>query len=116
MENKKEIYKPSQITFETLADEYVKIGMDYAIATANWEMLDESKKSVLAKIATSKEGTEAARERQARVDDEFKDYLVGVQAARSTMLNLRVKLDSLEMQFKYYQSVNANKRNEQKIL
>lgn len=51
MENKPLV----EISFDQIADEYEKEGNKFAISCANWEMKDESKKSVLAKCATKYE-------------------------------------------------------------
>lgn len=100
------------IPFELIPDEVQKEGELFAIYAANWEMLDESKKSVLAKCANKYEGSEATRERQARTDDEFKEYLKGVQSERVNMLKSKVRIDNLKMQFDYYRSINALKKAE----
>jgi len=75
-------------------------------------MLAESRKSVLAKIASNVTGSEATRERVARASEEFKQYLAGVTAARQKELELKYELDALQMQFEYCRSMNALRKAE----
>jgi len=100
------------IPFDQIPDEVQREGEIYANYTANWEMLDESKKSMLASCANKYEGSEATRERLARIDPDFKEYLIKVQKVRVLQLKSKCTLDSLKMQFEYYRSMNANQRSE----
>ena len=102
---------PRQVT-----DLISKKGGQYARAKAKWEMLNESKKSVLAKIASSQEWSEATRERLARCHEDFKSYLVGVQQARQEELELKYEIDSLVMKFEYWRSMNSLKKKEIDLL
>lgn len=98
------------IEFHLIPSEAERIWNELAIATANFEMLEESKKSVLATCASKYEWSEATRERQARIDKEFKDYLLWVQQSRILMLQLKYQLDALKMKFDFYRSTNATER------
>ena len=89
---------------------------EYAKAKAKWEMLNESKKSVLAKLASEQEWSEATRERLARCHEDFKSYLAGVQQARQQELELKYEIDSLTMKFDYRRSMNSLKKKEIDLL
>lgn len=108
-------YHSNMIPFEQLSDTLRTKGKEYAKAVALWEMLDESKKSVLAKCSTKYEGSEATRERQARIDKEFKEYLSGVMEARQKMLELKYEIDSLNMEFEYNRSMNSLRKMEMNL-
>lgn len=96
--------------FEDIPLEVEKVWKQWAIAKWNREMLDESRKSVLASEASNYDGSEAYRERMARCSKKYKEFLKWWQAAIQKELELKTKLTSLEMQFQYYQAMNANKR------
>lgn len=104
------------IDFNKISEQIRIIGKEYAIAKANYEMLSESKKSVIAKIASDQsEWSEATRERLARKDDRFKEYLFWVMASRQKELELKYEIDALDKEFMYYQAMNANSRTQMKI-
>lgn len=98
--------------FDEIPQKIAEVGKKYAVARANWEMLDESKKSILATSASKYEWTEATKERMARQDDDFRNYLKWVQEARIVELSLKYELDSLDKQFEYYRSINSLKKKE----
>lgn len=104
------------IEFDKISAEVYRVWKEYASAKAKSEMLSESKKSVLAKIASEAEWSEATRERIARSSQEFKRYLAGVQQARQKELELKYELDSLTMHFEYLRSMNSLKKKEANIL
>ncbi len=99
-------------TFEHIPEEIQRVWKLYAIAKANFEMLDESKKSVLAIEASKAKGSEAARNREARCTDTFREYLKWVQSARQTELEYKYQIDWLQMKFEYYRSLNSLKKKE----
>jgi len=99
--------------FWQISTELYRVWKEYASAKAKSEMLSESKKSVIASIASKTEAkSEATRERVARASDEFKQYLYGVQQARQKELELKYELDSLNMDFEYQRSMNSIKKKE----
>ena len=79
-------------------------------------MLSESKKSVIATVASKHQWSEAMRERLARASDEFKIYLAWVQQARQKELELKYELDSLNMGFEYQRSMNSLKKKEMNLV
>lgn len=103
------------IQFDMIASEYYKQGKLHAIAKANVEMLEESKKSVLASEASKYEGSEAYRERMARQSESYKKFLKGWQEAIQKELELKYTLDSLRMQFEYERSMNSTRRAEMSL-
>ena len=102
--------------FWQIAHELYRVWKEYSVAKAKWEMYNESKKSVLATIASTVEWSEAKREREARASDEFKIYLAKVQHARQKELELKYELDSLNMGFEYQRSMNSVKKKEMNLL
>ena len=104
------------IEFWQLAQQLYEKGKEYAGATAKWEMLAESRKSLIAKLSSNEEGSEATRERLARSSDEYKQYLAWVRVARQRQLELKYEVDSIVMQFDYYRSTNSMKKKEMQIL
>ena len=102
--------------FWQISHELYRVGKEYASAKAKSEMLSESKKSVIASIASNHEWAEAKRERIARASDEFRKYLLWVQQARQKELELKYELDSLTMSFEYQRSMNSVKKKEMNIL
>lgn len=103
------------IKFEMIASEYYKQGKLHAIAKANVEMLEESKKSVLASEASKYDWSEAYRDRMARQSEAYKTYLKGWQEAIQKELELKYLLDALRMQFEYERSMNSTRRAEMSL-
>ena len=102
--------------FWQISHELYRVWKEYASAKAKSEMLSESKKSVIASIASNHEWPEAKRERIARASKEFKTYLAGVQQARQKELEFKYQLDALNMDFEYQRSMNSVKKKEMNIL
>lgn len=98
--------------FEELASQYYEKWKKHAIAKANYEMLDESKKSVLATEASKYDGSEAYRERMARKSKEYWEFLKWWQKALQLELELRHELNAIKMQFEYYRSDESTRRAE----
>lgn len=98
--------------FWEISHELYRVWKSYASAKAKSEMLAESRKSVIAKIASSKDWSEAMRERLARSDEEYKDYLNWARQARQNELELKYELDSLNMDFEYQRSMNSLRKKE----
>jgi lysine/ornithine N-monooxygenase len=79
-------------------------------------MLSESRKSVIAKIASEQVWSEATRERIARASLEYKEYLNWARQARQKELEFKYEIDSLNMDFEYQRSMNSVKKKEMNIL
>ena len=93
-----------------------KIWKEYAKAKAKYEMLSESRKSLLASLASKFDGSEATKDRLARSSNEFKEFLYWLQQARQYELELKYKLDSLTMHFEYFRSMNSLKKKEMELI
>lgn len=112
----------SDYAFQEIPEEYYKTWKEHAIAKANREMLDESKKSVLAKAMSEVlipewlKDSESYRERVARQGNWYKEYLEWYQKSIQIELELKYKLDALNMLFEYYRSINALEKSKTKIL
>lgn len=87
----------------------------YASYTALWEQLAESRKSLIAKLASKQEWSETARDRLARGNPELAEYFLWVQRARHSMLNSKAKLAMYNAEFEYYRSMNATRRAEMNL-
>lgn len=97
-----------QLLHETLKEKW----SEYAKAKAKYEILNESKHSVLATEASKHEWSEALKERMARKSDEYRAYLVWLWQAREEELKLKFEIDSINMHFDYYRTQEATKRKE----
>lgn len=109
-------------SFSELPQAYYEAGKKYAKSRAKYEMLDESKKSVLAKLMSEViipewlKDSESYRERIARQSDEYKNYLLWVAQWRQEESELKYEVDSLNMLFDYYRSMNALEKAKTNIL
>lgn len=97
--------------FDKIPDLIQEKGIALAEAQSQFEFLEEDKKVYLATLMNQCEGSEASRERQARVKPEWSLYLEGVREARETMLRLKAEYVALQSSFDYMRSMNANSRN-----
>jgi len=104
------------MNFNEIADAVSEKWGEYAKATAKYEMLSESKKSVIATLASKWEWSEATRERIARSSEEYKVFLVWLSQARQHQLELKYEIDSLNMKFDYFRSMNSLKKREMDLL
>lgn len=102
--------------FWQISHKLYEVWKSYASAKARSEMLAESRKSVIASIASEQEWSEATRERIARSSDKYKEYLAWAQQARQLELELKFEIDSLVMQFEYMRSINSVKKKEMNLL
>ena len=100
------------IWFEEIPHEIQKVGKLYAVAKANADMLEESKKSVLASEASQYDWSEAYRERMARKSVKYKDFLKWWQQSKQKELELKYELIALQAQFDYFRSMNSVKKKE----
>ena len=105
----------NEIPFEELPSKLYEYGMNYAKAKAKKEMLDDSKKSVLAKEASNHQGSEATKNRIALTSDVYKEYLHWYQQAIQEELELKYTLNAIEMRFEYCRSMNSRKKAEMRL-
>ena len=102
--------------FEELPKLYLAAWKKYSIAKANSKMLDESRKSVLAKESSQHEWSEATRERKARQSKAYTKFLILYQNWIQQELELKYILDSLSMEFDYQRSMNSLRKKEIDLL
>ena len=108
--------------FEEIPQAYYEVWKDYAILRANYEMLDESKKSVIASEMSKVEipewlkDSESYRERIARQSTGYKKFISWYQSAIQLQLEKKYELDSLNMLFEFYRSTNSLEKSKTKIL
>lgn len=103
------------INFENIADEYRKVWDQWSISKAEYEFLDEEKKTVLARCSSKTEWSEATRERLARQDSEFIEHLKAIKQARAEYLWYETYLNALKMRQEWYMSVNSTRRAEMQL-
>lgn len=105
----------NEIPFEQLPSKLYEYGMKYAKAKAKKEMLDDSKKSVLAKEASQHEWSEATKTRIALTSVDYKEYLHWYQQAIQEELELKFTLNAIEMRFEYCRSMNSRQKAEMRM-
>ena len=81
--------------FNEIPDLILEIWQEYSFYRAEWEMLTESRKSLLAKLASEQDWSEATRERIARCHPDYRKHLANTRENRKKMLNLKIEMDSL---------------------
>lgn len=112
----------NSIRFEEIPYEYSLLWKSHSIAIANREMMEESKKSVLAKLMSQViipewlKDSESYRERIARQSKEYKDFLKNWQTSIQQEAEKKHSLNSLNMLFEYYRSTNSLEKAKTKIL
>lgn len=104
------------VPFENIPDEYRKVGEKWAEAKAQYEFLDSETKTILARLASETEGSEATRDRVAKQDTSYLTHLTAVKQARQEYLGYETYMHALDMRFEWYRSQNANRRAETKLL
>lgn len=81
---------------------------DYHTAKASYESLDKQEKSTLAKIASRKQGSEAARTREALSDPEYVLFEENLSNARHNANQYLAQVKGLEARLACYQSLSKN--------
>lgn len=100
------------LPFENIADEYRKIWEQWSISKAEYEFLDEEKKTILARCSSKIEWSEATRDRLGRQDEEYIKHLKAIREARAGYLWYETYLNALKMRQEWYMSVNSTRRAE----
>lgn len=94
----------------------VKAGEDWADANAAADALEETKKSVLAKLMLESGGkTNAEKEMLGLADERYTEFVNGMTEARRTANKLRVRYDSAKTLAELRRSQEATKRAEAMI-
>lgn len=98
------------IAFELIPDSIEVKWKQLAMLQAEWEMLDENKKNILASIMLEYDWAISHREMLARANPKYIKHLESVQFAREEMLKTKAEISGLETAFEFYRSSNANER------
>ena len=99
-------------TYEAL----IRAGETWADADAAATLLEETKRSILAKLMLAAEGTSAAqREMYALADPEYQQHVEGMVAARKAATKARVRYDSAKVLAELRRSQEATRRAEANI-
>lgn len=94
----------------------VKAGEDWADANAAADLLEETKKSVLARLMLKSGGkTNAEKEMLGQADPEYTEFIGGMVEARRTSNKLRVRYDSAKTLAELRRSQEATARAEAQI-
>lgn len=82
---------------EAIYRQLLEAGEDWTDKEAAADLLEETKKTVLAELMNSFDGSTAERERKALADAAFKLHIVKKNAARKEANRARVKYDSCKV-------------------
>lgn len=100
---------------ELAYDQLIRAGEDWADKQAAADLLEETRKSVLAKLINEAEGSVNAREYKALADPEYKDFVAGMVTARKAANKARVRYDSAKVLAELRRSQEATRRAEANI-
>jgi hypothetical protein len=97
-------------------DQIVKAGEDWADKQAAADLLEETRKSVLAKLMIDAAATtQAGREMQALADPTYTEFVEGMVQARKAANKARVRYDSAKVLAELRRSQEATRRAEASI-
>jgi hypothetical protein len=96
-------------------DALVKAGEDWSDLDAAANLLEETKKSVMAKLINEAEGPVNAREYKALADPEYTKHVVGMVTARKAANKARVRYDSAKVLAELRRSEEATRRSEMNL-
>jgi hypothetical protein len=101
---------------EIAYDALIRAGEDWADKQAAAELLEETKKSVLARLMISADATsQGQREMLALADEEYTDFITGMVTARKAANKARVRYDSAKVLAELRRSQEATRRAEASI-
>jgi hypothetical protein len=96
--------------------EFEALGQQWAEAKAQYEYMDEFRKSKIAILMKSSgESTAAAQEREALASKDYRDFLDGLRVANERMLGLQMKIKAIETRFEHWRTVQATRRAEMNL-
>lgn len=97
-------------------DAILRAGEDWADKQAAADLLEETKKSVLARLMIGADATsQGQREMYALADKEYTDFVTGMVAARKAANKARVRYDSAKVLAELRRSQEATRRAEANI-
>lgn len=98
---------------DKIYDSLVKAGEDWADAEAAADMLEETRKSVLAKLMVESDATSAAgKEMYALADPKYREFVQGMVTARKAANKARVRYDSARVLSELRRSQESTRRAE----
>lgn len=101
---------------DRIYDELVKAGETWADADAAATLLEETKKSVLAKLMNEADASSiAAKEMYALADPEYRKHVEGMVSARKQATKAKVRYDSARVLAELRRSQEATRRAEANI-
>lgn len=90
----------------------VKAGEEWSDLDAAASLLEETKKSVMAKLINEAEGSVNAREYKALADPEYKRHVEGMVTARKAANKAKVRYDSAKVLAELRRSEESTRRAE----
>ena len=91
-------------------------GDDWADKQAAYNILEDTKNAVLAKLMTKSQATSvAAKEIEAKASDEFTAHVKATQEAMKAALKAKVNYESIKIWIELRRSVEATRRAEMKL-
>jgi hypothetical protein len=98
---------------EKIYDAIVKAGEDWADAEAAADLLEETKKSVLAQLMVKADASSmSGKEMYALADPEYQKFVAGMNQARKAANKARVRYDSAKILAELRRSQESTKRAE----
>lgn len=103
----------SEFAPESIYKQLLQAGEEWADAEAAAEILEETRKTVLAEIMNGCQGSAAERERQALADAAYKLHLAKMSSARKEANRARVRYDSAKVLAEMRRTQESTRRMEQ---
>ena len=100
---------------EAIYKRLLDAGDDWVDKNAAADLLEETKKSVLAELMNGRDGSSAERERRALADPTYKHHLTSMTAARKEANRARVKYDSMKVLAELRRTQESTRRAEANI-
>lgn len=97
---------------EKIYDSLVRAGEEWSDLDAAANLLEETKKSVMAKLINEAEGSVNAREYKALADPEYRRHIEGMVTARKAANKARVRYDSAKVLAELRRSEESTRRAE----
>lgn len=94
----------------------VEAGNDWADKQAAYQVLDDTRNTVLARLMqASKAPSVAAKEIDAKASKEYEQHIKAAQEAQSAALKARVKYEAIKVWIELVRSKEATRRAEMKL-
>lgn len=97
---------------EKIYESLVRAGEEWADCQAAADLLEETRKSVMAKLVNEAEGSVNAREYKALADPEYRKHIDGMVTARKVANKARVRYDSAKILAELRRSEESTRRAE----